>query len=254
VHGEALMQTERFWEIDSLRGIAIILMVVSNLVTDLSYFRFSEVDIYSGFWLYFARIVVSMFILLAGVSLTLSYSRIRDKKQGEIRMKYLARGLKIFGLGMVITLVTWAFIGQDFVLFGVLHLIGFSIIFGQFLLRRGMLSLLLGASFVIAGLILQSFSFGFPWLVWLGLRPEGFYSVDYVPVLPWSGLFLVGMFLGSKLYPEGKRRFRIWNPKSRITAPFQFLGRNSLMIYFIHQPVLIAGLWLLFPFPHGFPF
>jgi uncharacterized membrane protein len=239
--------SERLWEIDSLRGIAIILMVASNFVTDVAYFGISGMSIYSGFWLVFARVVVSMFILLAGISLTLSYSRVRNKKPREIRRKYFYRGLKILGLGMIITLVTWAFISQGFVLFGVLHLIGFSIIFGQFMVKRSRLSLLLGISFILAGLFLQAFAFTLPWLVWLGLRPEGFYSVDYVPVIPWFGLFLVGMFLGNVLYPEGKRRFKIRDSDSRLLAPLRFLGRNSLVIYFLHQPVLIAALWLSFP-------
>jgi uncharacterized membrane protein len=249
------MQNKRFWEIDSLRGIAIILMVISNFVTDVSYFGISHVDIYSGFWLYFARGVVSMFILLAGISLTLSYSRVRDKRPKEIRRKYLLRGMKIFGLGMAITVVTWIFLRQDFVLFGVLHLIGFSIILGHFLLRKPRLGLFLGISLILVGLFLQTITFNFPWLVWLGFRPEGFYSVDYVPVFPWFGLFLTGMFIGSFLYSEGKRRFHIGDfSNSRIAAPLQFLGRNSLKIYFIHQPILILLLWLLFPFPQGFPF
>ena len=246
------MQNKRFWEIDSLRGIAIILMIISNFVTDLGYFGISGISIYSGFWLYFARLVVSMFILLAGISLTLSYSRVRNKSPGQIRRKYFSRGLKIFGLGMVITLVSWIFLRQDFILFGILHLIGFSIIFGQFLVKRSRLSLLLGISFIIAGLFLQAFAFGFPWLVWLGFMPEGFYSVDYVPVLPWFGLFLIGMFLGSMLYPEGKRMFKIRDSENKLLSPLQFLGRNSLVIYFLHQPALIAALWL--SFPQAFPF
>ena len=244
----------RLWEIDSLRGIAIILMVISNLATDIAFFGIFQLDAYGGFWLYFARLVVSMFILLAGISLTLSYSRVKRRKPGEIHKKYLLRGGKIFSLGLLITLVTWIFLRQDFILFGILHLIGFSIIFGQFLVKRSRLSLFLGASFILAGLLLQSFAFSFPWLVWLGFRPENYYTVDYVPVLPWFGLFLVGMFLGNTFYPKGKRRFHLRNSESGLLSPLQFLGRNSLKIYLIHQPILIAALWLLFPFPHGFPF
>lgn len=248
------MQTERLWEIDSLRGIAIILMVVSNFVTDVAYFGVFEVNAYSGFWLYFARLVVSMFILLAGISLTLSYSRIRNKKPGEIHKKYLLRGSKIFGLGLVITAVTWVFIRHDFVLFGILHLIGFSIIAGHFLLRKRCLNLFLGVSFILAGILLQAMNFNFAWLVWLGLRPENYYTVDYVPVLPWFGLFLIGMFLGSTLYPAGKRRFGLRDfSESPLSISLRFLGRNSLKIYFIHQPILILILWLLLPFPYQFP-
>jgi len=247
------MRTERLWEIDSLRGIAIILMVVSNLVTDVAYFRIFEVDAYSGFWLYFAWVVVSMFILLAGVSLTLSYSRVRDRKPREIRKKFLFRGGKIFGLGMLITVVTWFFLGRDFVLFGILHLIGISIILGHFLIRRRLANLLLGHALIFSGIALQYFSFSFPWLVWLGFRPENYYTVDYVPLLPWFGVFLIGMFLGNALYPQGKRRFRLPDSGGRLFAPLQLLGRNSLLIYLLHQPILIALLWLLFPFPQGFP-
>jgi len=248
------MQAGRLWEIDSLRGIAIILMVISNLVTDMAFFGISEIDAYSGFWLYFARLVVSMFILLAGISLTLSYSRVRNKKPNDIHKKYFLRGAKIFGAGMLITLVTWIFIPQGFVLFGVLHLIGLSIIFGHFLLKRPKASLFLGISFMLAGLFLQTMSFDFAWLVWLGLRPENYYTVDYVPILPWFGLFLIGMFLGNSLYPEGRRRFRLPNHSGIwLVRPLAFLGRNSLLIYLIHQPVLIALLWLLFPFPQAFP-
>jgi len=248
------MANERFWEIDSFRGIAIILMVVSNFITDISYFGIYSINTYSGFWLYFARTVVSMFILLAGISLTLSYSRVKSKPPRNIHKKYLLRGAKIFGLGLLITLVTWMFLKEDFILFGVLHLIGISIILGHFLLKRPKLGLLLGISFVLIGIYLQTMAFGFPWLAWLGFRPEGFYSVDYVPIFPWFGLFLIGMFLGNKFYPEGKRKFRFSNSENKLFAPLQFLGRNSLLIYFIHQPVLILLLWLFFPFPQGFPF
>jgi len=242
------MVNKRFWEIDSLRGIAIILMVVSNLATDVGYFGIWSINTYSGFWLYLARAVVSMFILLAGISLTLSYSRVRNKKPMEIHKKYLLRGTKIFGLGMVITLVTWVFLKEDFILFGVLHLIGVSIILGHLLLKHPRVSLLLGISFLILGIYLQTMAFDFPWLVWLGFRPEGFYSVDYVPVLPWFGVFLTGMFLGNKFYPEGKRIFKLRDfSGSKLFALLSFLGRNSLKIYFIHQPVLIMTLWISFP-------
>lgn len=249
------MKSGRFWEIDSLRGVAIILMIVSNLVTDIAFFGIFEMDAYSGFWLVLARVVVSMFILLSGVSLTLSYSRVRSRPSHEIRKKYFLRGAKIFGVGMLITLVTWIFIPGNFVLFGILHLIGFSIILGQFLVRFRLLNLLLGHVLIFAGIFLQTFSFGFPWLSWLGFMPAGFSSVDYVPVLPWLGVFLIGIYLGNTLYLGGKSGFRLPDFSSTwLVRSLTFLGRNSLKIYLVHQPVLIALLWLLFPFPQGLPF
>jgi uncharacterized membrane protein len=245
---------ERFWEIDSLRGIAITMMIVSNLVTDISYFGISGINIYSGFWLYFARLVVSMFLFLVGLSLTLSYSKVRHLRAGEIRMKYLMRGLKIFGWGLIITFVTLVFLGDDFILFGVLHFIGVAIILSHLLLRYRFLNLLLGILLISAGIFLQGISFDFYWLFWLGLRPTGFFSVDYVPLLPWLGVVLLGLFSGNLLYPEGKRRFALHDLSGNpIIKPLRFLGRNSLLIYLIHQPLLIVLLWLLFPLPLGLP-
>jgi len=243
----------RFWEIDFFRGLAIVMILVSNLVTDLSYFGIYDINIYSGFWWFFARVVVFIFILLVGVSLTLSYSRVKDEPTKEIHIKYLKRGMKILGWGMTITLVTWIFLKEDFILFGVLHLIGISIILAHFILKQRFLNLLLGSLFILIGISLQNMTFDFYWFVWLGLRPSGFHSIDYVPILPWFGVVLVGVFLGNIFYPEGRKRFRIPYIHNHLTKLLCFLGRNSLLIYLTHQPVLVITLWLLFPFPQGFP-
>ena len=239
---------------DSLRGMAIVMMVISNIVTDITYFGVYSAGTYSGFWLLFARLVVSMFIFLVGLSLTLSYSRVRHMKTREIHAKYIRRGLKILGWGLIITMVTLAFLGGDFIIFGVLHFIGVAIILSHFLLRYRLPNLILGIILISAGIILQGMTFGFWWLVWLGFQPYGFFSVDYVPLLPWLGVVLLGIFSGNVLYPGGRRRLTPPDLSSNsIIRPLSLLGRNSLLIYLVHQPVLIALLWLLFPLPLRLP-
>ncbi len=70
--------------------------------------------------------------------------------------------------------------------------------------------------------------------------------LDYFPILPWFGLVLVGIFLGNTLYRDYKRRFPIKDVSNHpISRAFIFLGRNSLIIYLLHQPILIAVLYLL---------
>ena len=69
--------TVRFWEVDLLRGVAIVLMVLYHLVFDLNYFAVYDIDVSSGFWLAVARAAASLFLLLVGLSLTLSHSRAR---------------------------------------------------------------------------------------------------------------------------------------------------------------------------------
>lgn len=232
----------RLWEIDFLRGIAIIMMIAFHFLYDLNYFGGYGFAIHSGFWLIFARITASIFIFLVGISLTLSYSRIKNKRASDISLKYLYRGLKIFSWGLIITLLTWLFIREGFIVFGILHFIGIAIILARPLLKFRSLNLLLGIVFIFLGLYLQNFTFDFPWLLWIGFMPHYFYTIDYFPLLPWFGLALIGMFFGNLVYPNGKRRIR------RITNPFTnlfcFLGRHSLLIYLLHQPILIAVLYV----------
>jgi len=137
-------------------------------------------------------------------------------------------------------------LGEGFVVFGVLHLIGISIILSYPLMTRPLLDFVLGSAAIFVGLLIRQFSFDSPWLLWLGFVPRHFYSVDYFPLLPWFGVVLVGIFLGNFLYPEGARRFSLPDPSAR--SPLKQIcstGRNSLSIYLIHQPILVILMQLL---------
>lgn len=119
----------RFWEIDLLRGIAVVLMVAFHATFDLNYFYNLPIDVYSGFWLFLARLTASIFIFLVGVCLTISYRRAREKKtESELLLKYLKRGGTILFFGMLITFFTAIFFQEGTIWFGILHFIGISII------------------------------------------------------------------------------------------------------------------------------
>ncbi|HQY95001.1 heparan-alpha-glucosaminide N-acetyltransferase domain-containing protein, partial [Caldilinea sp.] len=112
----------RFWEIDALRGVAIITMIVYHTMWDLWYWRvLPDVVLWEGFWKYWQRFTAGTFLILVGVSLTLVYRRERAQHGPEARLfpKFLLRGLKIFGLGMIITLVVTV-AGVGYVDFGIL--------------------------------------------------------------------------------------------------------------------------------------
>jgi len=233
----------RYWEIDFLRGIAIMMMIIFHAVFDMNYFSSYRIDIQSGFWWFFARITASIFIFLVGVSLTLSYSRaIKERK--DLLMKYLYRGLKIFSWGLIITLITWVFFREGFIIFGILHFIGIAIILAYPFIRHRFLNPFFGILFISLGIYLTGLIFDFPWLIWLGFMPQNFYTFDYFPILPWFGLVLLGLFFGNLFYPEGRRRINIKEISNPLTKLFCFLGRHSLLIYLIHQPVLIALLYI----------
>ncbi|HWR63012.1 MAG TPA: heparan-alpha-glucosaminide N-acetyltransferase, partial [Candidatus Thermoplasmatota archaeon] len=168
----------RFWEIDALRGIAIILMILYHLVFDLNYFMLYTTDLNSLPVLLFLYPVSTTFLLLVGISLTISYSRAQQKlSKQQLQVKFLKRGTSVFGLGLLITLVTWVYPHDGYIMFGVLHCIGLSILLAYPLIRFRIFPLILGIFCIIFGITLRvAVLVDFPWLLWLGFVPSGFYT------------------------------------------------------------------------------
>lgn len=235
----------RYWEIDSLRGVAIVLMIVFHFVFDLAFFGIHNLGVGDLFWWWFPRLIASIFIFLVGISLTLSWSR-RRNEMGCVG-HYIKRGVKIFCYGLLITLATQLFLDGGTIWFGILHFIGITIVLAIPFLGRLKMAVV-GAIVVLAtGLWLQGMEFSTPWLMWLGLAPTGLYTFDYFPILPWFGITLLGVVFGNLAYPGGKRMFGIRESSGfPVVRFFNCLGRNSLLIYLAHQPVLIGVVLMLF--------
>ena len=233
-------KADRFWGVDAARGVAIIMMIVYHSAYDLDTVGGYDIESTSGYWALFADVTAGLFLFLVGVSLAIS--RARTTLTGwRLFGKYLARGLRILAYGMVLTLVFLA-LGMGVVAFGILHLIGVSIILAYPFLRLRFTNLVLGALMFASGqyilaqdLYAQSF-----WLLPFGVVPDGVIMPDYRPLLPWFGVVLIGLFFGNVVYGDG-RRPAITEDKAPVLArPLLPLGRNSLFIYLIHQPIIIA--------------
>ncbi len=237
----------RFWELDFIRGLAVVMMVLYHFLYDLDYFGGYPLNVRSGPWLYFAEATAAIFIVLVGASLTLSSSRARKEGASEnLFARFFKRGLRIFSLGLVVTLATYLLIGRGFILFGVLHFIGVSIVLAYPFLRLRTFNLFAGSIFILIGIYLQGLTFNFPWLLWLGFVPDNFYTLDYFPIFPWFGLVLIGMYLGNRFYQDGKRGFELPDLSgSFMVNLLGTLGRNSLAVYLVHQPVIVATLFLV---------
>ncbi|HON81760.1 MAG TPA: heparan-alpha-glucosaminide N-acetyltransferase [Methanoregulaceae archaeon] len=245
----------RFPEIDVARGIAVIMMVVFHTAFDLRFLGCVPLNVSTGFLRLLALSTASLFLFLVGVSLSISAAHAGTRlTRKDFILKYVIRGAFIFALGMGISAVTRIVIPSEYVRFGILHLIGFSVMASPLYSRSGWQSLLLGAVFIALGPVMAGIR-GSPWLLVSGIHPPEFSSVDYVPVFPWMGLVLTGVFAGTAIYPAGKRR-----PGSPgfTFPPLEVLGRHSLAIYLVHQPVIIAVILLFsavlgmnFAFPAG---
>ena len=240
-------KNKRFWEIDFLRGIAIIMMIVYHIFFDIYFFNLYDFNIHSIGFEIFLYLIGTTFLLLVGISLTLSYNREkRNLSKNQIIKNFGLRSLKIFSLGLIITVVTFFYLGDSFIVFGVLHCIGLSIILSIPLLKCRFVNLFLGFVFIFIGIILRNFTFDFNYLLFIGFKPYNFSTVDYFPIFPWFGVILIGIFLGNVLYKDYKRSFKLSDlSEIKIVNFLGFLGRNSLIIYFLHQPIIISIIYLL---------
>jgi uncharacterized membrane protein len=235
----------RFWEIDFFRGVAIILMVIYHIFYDMRFLGISDLDTNSGILLVIGRSASMTFIFLVGLSLTLSYARAKRSSCGNRSLfpKFLKRGAVIFSWGLVITLVTGVLLPKGTIVFGILHLIGVSIILAYPFLELRIKPLVVGWAILFSGFFNPGAYVDFPWLLWLGFRPYGFYSYDYFPLIPWFGLVLLGVSAGNILYRGYRRQFMIRDiGNNSLVKLFGFLGRKSLFIYLVHQPLIIGFL------------
>ena len=262
----------RFYELDALRGFSVVLMVVYHFLFDLDYFNIRPMP---G-WLWPQQLygfpITFLFIFIAGISLALSASKTKNSKMLTQRM--LKRGISIFAVGLLITAVTWIYPHDGAILFGVLHLIGVSTILAiPFLVggtkdkmieneaqisgKQKTKSLLLIWIPLTVGIIVIAFSkvvekiSGPIWMVPLGIHPYGFYALDYEPLFPWFGIVLIGIAVGFWIYPKGERRFSLFKAEPKWLKGLSWVGRHSLEIYLVHQPIILGGL-LIFKFAAKF--
>ncbi len=215
------------------------MMVVYHLTYDLDTFGGYGIESTSGFWARFADATASAFLFLVGVSLSISCSKVGAGS--GLFGKYVRRGLRIFAYGMALTVV-FLILGMGVVAFGILHLIGVSIILAYPLLKYRLVNLILGVFIIAIGWYMraQDVSSESPWLLPLGVMPENLFMPDYRPLIPWFGVVLLGLFVGDVLYGGGKRPAGVPRKAPTVAKPLVPLGRNSLFIYLIHQPILVA--------------
>lgn len=222
-------EKKRIWEIDFLRGIALILMVVFHIVFDMSDIYKYPVYYDRGFFYYVGKASAILFMLVSGVSCSLSRSNVK-------------RGVKILGIAMIITMVTHLYDADLGIKFGILHFLGICmILYPLFKPMKGYLLILLATSIIIVGNIFAGITVHNELLFPIGLTTSTFSSSDYYPLLPWMGVFLYGVFAGRTLYSNRKSLFGF----EMMDNPVMMLGRHTLLVYIIHQPLILLFLELI---------
>ncbi len=239
----------RFAVLDGIRGFALISMIVYHAVWDLVYIFHFDWDWYRSEYAYlWQQSICWTFILLSGFCQPLGKHQYR-------------RGLTVWMGGAVISLVTYFVMPENLVMFGVLTCLGSCMLLAKLLdpfLRRckplpGMLLSL--AMFAVTRNLYNGF-LGFErWnfcalpegmyqnhvTAYLGFPPDSFFSTDYFPIIPWFFLFLAGYYLHSIFR---QREWMSWLRSSKCGI-LEWIGRHSLLLYMLHQPVVYGLLTLV---------
>lgn len=231
---------KRIWELDALRGLAILVMIAVHLIYDLvELFRVWELKDPSLF--YFLQDWGGViFLVLSGICVTL----------GSAPLK---RGLTVFGCGLVVTAVTVGMYllkltGRGIIIyFGVLHCLGVCmLLWPVFRKCPAWLLTVLGTVMAAGGLYLgEHVRSTSVLLIPLGIPSYGFSSSDYFPLLPNLGYFLLGGALGRTVYGKKESLLPRINDQNPVLRFLCGCGRRSLPIYLLHQPVLTAVIALL---------
>lgn len=219
----------RIWEIDFLRGLAIILMIIFHIVFDLKEFFAYHLTYSEGFWFYVGKAAASLFIFICGVSANLTANTLKN-------------GTIVLGWGMILTVITYLYTPVLYIRFGILHLLGISLLVYPLIRKvRPGIVLTAGVILILADRSFAKIAVTNDWLLPFGLTSTAFASLDYYPLIPWHGLFLIGTAVGKLAYA-----------RKTSLLPFQVkpgiinrLGHKSLFIYLVHQPIIYGILLTL---------
>lgn len=221
----------RIWELDALRGVCILCVIVVHFLFDLSFFGGLDLTL-PAWYVFLQEYGGAIFVVLSGVCVTLGSKSVR-------------RGLIVFACGMLITAVTYGMYrlgmsGADVVVkFGVLHLLGVCmLVYPAFKKLPPAMLTVLGLVIAITGYAIRGVVVPQHWLFPLGLTYEGFTSSDYFPLFPQLGYFLIGAAIGKTAYREKKTLLPGSFQKTGIARFFCWCGRQSLFIYLLHQPIV----------------
>lgn len=231
---------KRFFEIDILRGLAVIGMIVFHVLFALTYSEIWQVDFFDGSFMWWLGVVVrNVFIFLVGVSLALSYrnSLAKNPLHGEVEFdrKQMQRGLKIFTAGLLfVTLPSLLTVPEAYIRFGVLHFIGLAILLSFPFVRRYYWLLFIALIGYPLSLVMGQIWFKSDFYMIFGFKVEGLYTFDLFPIFPWISLVSAGVLFGHWLYLYA-------NPWLKKPGVFGWIGQKSLQIYLGHALVLFGA-------------
>jgi uncharacterized membrane protein len=231
----------RYPIIDALRGVALLAMFVYHFCFDLNYFGVIRQNFnVDPFWLTARTLILSSFLLLVGVSLALAAQR-------GIHWRGFWRRLGLVaGCALLVSVGSYSMFPNSWVFFGVLHHIALASLLGLAFLGLDWANLPIGLALILLGAFVKLPAFDAPALQWIGLMTHKPITEDYVPLLPWFGVVLLGIFAGRRFIDQDFLvPLRTWVSAGYFTRLLAFAGRHSLILYMLHQPIFIGLLHIV---------
>ncbi len=220
----------RLLALDLYRALGVVLMVLFHFTYDLHHFGFIETDTTQvPFWIYLRTIIVVLFMSAVGMSLYLVYANRYDKQKHIRRLALLAMA------STAISIVTYLIFPHSWIYFGVLHMIFVASLIGPLFTRIPNISGALGVLIITLYTTKTLSMYPLFELLQIPLHLPPHHTEDLAPFIPWFGVVLIGIFI----MHHGCLQ-KIILPQTKVIEKITWLGRHSLAIYLIHQPLLFA--------------
>jgi len=224
---DASSSTTRIQWLDSLRGIAIVLMVIFHFCYDLRYFGWVSWDTPNGSgWWQFRYVILTLFIFTMGMSLSLAHQK-RFKPK-----KFFVRALQLALAASVVTAMSLLMFPSSWIYFGILHFLLMASLIAIVFIKTPLASLIIGAGIIVL-FWLGILDARIPFVLFEQYLPDN--TEDFVPFFPWLGVCLIGLAATHYLPLQ-----KIEQTLPKLPKSLNFLGRHGLIIYIIHQPILFA--------------
>ena len=221
---------QRIWELDAWRGAIIVYMLFFHFMYDMHFFYGHPFNPFERLGFATPFLISITFYPLAGITTGLSRHTFKN-------------GLRVAALALIFFVVSWFLFPDMFVRFGTLHLLATAMLLTPLLNRlpTWLLSTLVPVFYLLGQMAHRTLVTN-PWLFPFGLMTIDFTSLDYFPIFPYLGPYIAGMVFYRLVYARRGKTSLL--PEWRWTRPLQFVGRHSLMIYVLHQPVYMVLLFL----------
>jgi len=245
------MKTDRLHAVDALRGAAMVWMTVFHFCFDLSSAGLIQANFYRDpVWTWQRTCILSLFLLCAGAGQAIAVA------QGQSWQRFWRRWAQVAACALLVTLGSALMFPKSFIYFGVLHGMVVMLLIARLTAGCGHWLWPMGAAVL-------ALKFAAPWwlaegwlpadlndktLNWIGLVSVKPVTEDYVPLVPWLAVVWWGMAATQwwlRRQDSAAHIEALDRPRTPfVLRPLVFLGRWSLSYYMVHQPVLLAGLWM----------